>query len=42
MTYLASGCGVSILFREEDSIEWFLNMVKDKGGVVTYEPIPED
>lgn len=42
MTYLASGCGVSILFREEDSIQWFLDMVKERGGSVTLEQIQED
>ena len=42
MMYLASSLGVSILFREDQNIQWFIDMAFEKGASISIERVPEE
>ena len=38
-TYYLTGCGVTIVCAENEDPKWFVDMVHDRGGIVTVERI---
>lgn len=37
ITYFITGCGVTIICREDQDPSWFIKMVTERGGIVAVE-----